>query len=380
MGLTLTLNGHTCTDVRCTIPAWGASYHDVAVDGEVTLTGAVTLVVADLTIQGTVLSGGPATGRSYYRIVSGAAGWAKSLPRKSYANDAGVKLSTVLQDAATAAGETLDATTVPSSTVGLSYTRPAGLAARVLQLLSPGSWYVGEDGKTRLGQRAVSPLKTPTTPTTQIDLAQRTVTLSSLDTIAAILPGVTVNGIEAVDVEHTASLKDGLRSKIWGRKGAAGNSRRLAAYQAIFDQLDPGRQFRGIFEYRIQAQVGERLMLQAVRVSSGMPDLQRVYVRPGLPGCKAEHKLGARVTVGFIDQDPGRPAVLNYEDADGAGFLPQALKLAGGGSAIARVGDAVTITQAQLTDAGASANGSPVTVTSPVTAKISTGSALVSSG
>ena len=99
--------------------------------------------------------------------------------------------------------------------------------------------------------------------------------------------------------------------------------------------------FRGVFEYRVVTQSGERLNLQPVRVSLGMPDLQRVYVRPGVPGVKAMHTLGSRVLVGFVDQDEGNPAVLAFEDAEGSGFIPLSLSLAGGGPAIGRVGDAV---------------------------------------
>ena len=239
MGLTnATLAGHTATDARVTIPAWGASYHDVVLDGEIVLSGAVSLVVADLTIACTILSGGPGTGRSFYRTVAGAGGWGKSIPKQAYANDAGVKLSTVLNDAAKACGESIDPTTVdPKATVGPSWVRPAGPACRVLELVAPNAWYVGEDGKTRLGQRPKTTLTAKVTRTTQLNLARGTVTLAP-DSIASILPGIVVDGLEAVDVEHEVSAKKGLRSKIWGRHGA-GNSRLLAAYRAIFDQLDP---------------------------------------------------------------------------------------------------------------------------------------------
>ena len=151
-----TLNGNRITDARLCVPAWGVSYHDVTIDGEVTLTGAVTLVVADLTIKGTVLSGGPAAGRSFYRIVAGAGGWGKVLQKKSYSNDAGIRLLNVLLDAAVSVGETLDVTTVdPTVILGPNFTRPEGPACRLLEQLSPSAWYVGEDGKTRLGAKAV---------------------------------------------------------------------------------------------------------------------------------------------------------------------------------------------------------------------------------
>ncbi len=348
-----TLNGNRCTDVRCTIPAWGTSYHDVSLDVEVSLAGAVTLMVSDLTVHGTILSGGPAVGRSFYRVVSGAGGWGKNLPKTSYANDLGVKLGAVLGDAASAVGETLDTTSFVDVAIGPSFVRRAGPACRLLEQLAPSAWYIGEDGKTRLGARPATTLAAKAARVSQKDLARGTLTLAS-ETIATILPGITVDGLTAIDVEHEVSLKGGLRTKLWGTQGGAA-SRRLSALRKILDQLDPNRNFRGVTEYRVVTQNGERLNLQPVRVSTGMPDLSRVYVRPGVPGCRASVTLGERVLVGFVDSDPSRPYVSNHEDAEGAGFVPISLTLAtgiGGGSAVGRMGDQVTLTTTQIVAAG----------------------------
>lgn len=326
------LSGHTVTHARSAIPAWGISYHDVSVDGNVILSGAVTLTVADLVIKGTILSGGPGgSGRSFFRVVAGAGGWGKPLPKKSYANDAGVKLITVLVDAAAVAGETLDLTTIdPQARIGPYYAWVAGdPASRVLEQLVPGAWYVGEDGITRLGARPATTLTADATRTTQADLAAGTLTLAS-ETIATILPGIVVDGLAAVDVEHTIDSKNGLRSKIWGSL-AGSTSRRLAAWKKLFEQLDPLRKFRGVSEYRVVTQDGQRLNLQPVRVSTGMPDLGRVMVRPGAPGVSASHHLGARVLVGFADSSPSQPFVFAFEDAEGGGFSPQSLAISAGG-------------------------------------------------
>ncbi len=324
-----TLGGHRVTSARATIPAWGAWYADASVDGEVTLSGAVELKIADLSLKGTVLSGGPDKGRSLFRIVGGNGAWGKELPAKSYANDAGVKLSTVLVDAANEAGESLLSSSIPDERVGPAFVRPAGPACRVLEQLAPSGWYVGEDGVTRIGKRSTSKLSTTAARTSRTDLARGTVTLAA-ESIKDILPGVTTDGLEAVDVEHEISAKGGLRSTVWG-KSKASTSRRLAAFRAILDQLDPGRAFRGMWEYRVVTQDGERLNLQAVRVSTGMPDLRRVPVRPGVSGCKAMVTLGSRVLVGFIDEDPGRPFVAAFEDAEGEGFVPLTLDFLAGG-------------------------------------------------
>jgi hypothetical protein len=323
-----TLNSNRVTHVRVNIPAWGAWHADASVDGEVTLTGAVTLVVADLTLKGTVISGGASKGRSHFRIVGGAGGWGKSIAAKSYTNDAGVKTWSVLNDAASAVGEAVDALTVPSSLrCGPLFVREAGVAARVLEQLSASNWYVGEDGVTRLGKRATKTYAGVASRTEDIDLARGTVTLAS-ESIATLLPGVVVDGLEAVDVEHEMSPA-GLRTTIWGKQ-SSGTSRRLSAMRDIFEQLDPNRKYRGVTEYRVVTQSGDRLNLQPVRVSTGMPDLRNVEVRPGVPGCRAEVQLGSRVLVSFADGDPGRAVVLGFEEWSGEGFAPTTLKLHGG--------------------------------------------------
>lgn len=139
---TATLNGKTCTKARVALPAWGVWWAEVELAEEHTLTGSLTLQIADLTLVGARVSGRASGGRSAYRLAGGAASWGVTVPAKSYSNDAGVKLATVLQDAASAAGETLDAATIPTSTIGPSYSRELAPASRVLEQLSPrpGTW------------------------------------------------------------------------------------------------------------------------------------------------------------------------------------------------------------------------------------------------
>lgn len=343
MGMS-TLAGHRVTSARVALPAWGAWYAEASLDGEHTVSGRVELKVADLTLSGTVLSGGPDKGRSFYRIVGGAGGWGRTIGEESYDDDAGVKKLTVFGDAAAAVGETIDLSSLTTADrLGPRYTRPEGPASRVLELHASRAWYVGEDGVTRLGKRSTSTLP-PKVTHGPVDLARRTVTLAS-DSIASILPGVVVDGLEAVDVRHELT-PSGLRSTIWGSVGG-GSSRALEAFRKIFEQLDPFRKFRGVTEYRVVTQQGELLDLQPVLVSSGMPELPRVPVRPGVSGCRSDVMLGSSVLVGFVNSDPGRPYVAAFEDADGAGFVPLMteidaqtfVKLADGARLMAATGD-----------------------------------------
>lgn len=322
-----TINGHRVTSARVTIPAWGCWYAEVQVDGEHVLSGSVTLVVADLTLVGTVLSGGTTNGRAAYRIVAGAGGWGQTLPKKSYANDATVKVATVLGDAARECGETLEAIDSTERT-GPAYVRDEGPASRSLQALSRNGWYVDEAGVTRLGARAAGALVGKVTRENPIDQARGVVVLAA-DQIATILPGVVVDGLSAVDVLHEISAEGGLRSTVWFAQSPSP----LDSFRTIIDQLYPDLKFRGLTEYRVVTLEGSRLNLQPVRVSTGMPDLARVMVRPGVAGCAMDVALGARVLVGFVDSDRSRPFVGAFEDAEGDGFQPSELTLNAGSMA-----------------------------------------------
>ncbi len=323
MGLsTATLAGHRVLNARANIPAFGCWYADATIDGEHTLSGAVDLVIADLTLKGTVLSGGKDKGKSHFRIVAGKGGWGKTIPKKAYADDAGVKLSKVLGDAASEAGEVLTIST--NERVGPAFTRPEDPASRVLELLAPSAWYVDETGVTRLGKRPTVAFKGKAAHG-PVDHARGTVTLAP-ESIASLVPGATVDGLEAVDVMHEISVKGGLRSTIWGKMFSA-TSRRLSALREIVLSLVPDLKFFGVTEYRVVTRDGKRLNLQPVLVSMGMPDLRRVLVRPGVPGCEADTALGSRVLVGFVNRSPTRPYVAGFEDPEGDGFLPEKLVL-----------------------------------------------------
>ncbi len=352
---TATLNGIRATSARANIPAWGCWYAEASIDGEHVLEGPATLKIADLTLVGTVLSGGPTHGRSVYRIVGGKGGWGRSVPKKGYANDAGVKVATIVGDAAKEVGESLG-TISASDRAGPAYARQAGPASRVLQDLAPRGWYVNEAGVTQLGARPAGALVGKVTRIDPYNKASGKVVLAA-ESISTILPGVVVDGITAVDVLHEISATGGLRSTVWGSQVHTS----LEGFKAIFDQLYPDLPYRGWTEYRVVTRTGSLLNLQPVRTATGMPDLERVPVRPGVAGCEAEVALGSRVLVGFVDSDAARPFVCPMEDADGAGYLPATLNLLEGSNGVARVGDEITITSAQLTTAVTVAGASPVT-------------------
>lgn len=329
------VNGNPATSLRASVPRWGCWWVDVDLVGEVALTGSATVTLADLTMAGTIVSGGVADGRSAYRIAGGKGGWGKVLAKKAYNDDSGVKRATVLRDAATAAGETIDG--LPTSRMGPHFARRDGVASAVLNLVAPRAWRVGFDGVTRMGAYpdsvyAGDGVRTRRAPGTQvIDVVT--------DKLAALVPGVTVDGsLPATDVEYELS-EDRLTAHVYAGRYA---NRRLSALARQVEALFPDIKYRGTFEYRVVSQQGDRLNLQVARVASDMPDLSRVPVRPGMAGLKATVKPGELVLVVFADADPSRPQVVSHDAVDAPGWMPLTLELGGPGAlGIVRLGDAV---------------------------------------
>ena len=321
-----TLNGRPLTACRIQIPAWGLWWAEVECTSPDVLTGAATIVLDDVTFVGTILTGGTYETRTRYRIVAGAGGWGRAVGAKSYVNDAGVKLATVIRDVAAECGEPVG--TLPSGTCGHAYARPSASASRVLETLASAAWYVDAAGVTQFGRR-------PATPWTGAaarmigDAAQGRIELAPA-TLVGLTPGAVVDGIEAVDVEHVLSAEDGtLRTTLWGR-GVADTARLSEALRRIVEGFTSTHRFYAPWEYRVVQRVGERLDLQVVRVSSGMPDLRAVRIRQGSAGVRVHPTVGSLVLVAFVDGDPARPVVTSWDDQEGEGATALELALRAG--------------------------------------------------
>jgi len=317
-----TLADRTVTGCRVHIPAWGVWWAEVELASTDTLSGSVTLVLADASFVGTVMNGGAHQGRSRWIVAGGAGGWGKTIAADSESNDAGAKLKNVIRKAATLAGESFNESSA-TGTIGSRYARPEGPASRSLALLAPKNWYVDTAGVTQIGQRTAAAFEGAYTLEDDDAAAGRLVVAAPQ--IADLLPGAILEGITAVDVQHDL-VDDALRTTIWGATRAT-TDRMSEAFQRIIQAVDPWYLYRGQFEYRIVSQEGDLLNLQIVRASSGLPDLSRVRIRPGVPGMTAMYTLGSRCIVMFVDADPTRPSVVSFEHPDAPGFQPDVLNL-----------------------------------------------------
>lgn len=321
-----TLNGANVSRLRLPVPAWGLWWADVDLVEPEVLAGAVTLELAGQAMVGTIISGGAAHGRAAYRVVGGVGGWGKALPARAYQDDGGVRLRTVLGDAAREVGETL--ADVPDTFLGPHYARPALHAYELLNLLAPQNWYLDFAGVTHIGRRPTTEYA-GTAPRTRVDPSMPLVDLA-IDSLAGLLPGVTIDGSEpATDVEFNLTPD---RLTATGYAGAGGTSQRLAAWADLLAALDPRAKYRATYEYRVVTQSGARLNLQAVRVATGMPDLANVPMRPGMAGLDADVLLGELVLVCFADADPSRPQVIAHDSPDAPGWVPLQFRIGGPGA------------------------------------------------
>jgi hypothetical protein len=303
---------------RVQIPAFGLPFFDVELTEPTALEGDTSLSIGGLSHACAVYSGGVAEGKARYRCVAGAGGWGLKLPPAAYNDDAGVKVSSVMLDVASACGETLGG--LPTTRLGPHFARPEMYAYQMLNYAFPRAWYIDAAGVTQIGARPTGTYSGDATPV-RIDLAVGVVELA-LDALdAALVPGVSITLPDgtttppATDVEYEVT-PDRLTCRVYWRP------QRADKWVALFNACFPWLRWVGSFEYRVVTQEGERLNLQPARVATGMPDLARVPVRPGVSGFRSEVKLGELVLVEFADRDGSRPQVTNHDHADSPGWIP----------------------------------------------------------
>jgi hypothetical protein len=301
----------------------------------VELSGSVSLEIGGQALTGTILSGGIAEGRSSYRVIGGSGGWGQDVDSKGYADDSGVKVRSVAQDLASKVGETIE--DLPTTRLGPHYARKEGPAYIVLNSLFPRNWYVGLDGVTRVGTWPETTY-TGRAPRPYVDAAGAVIDLAVED-LTSLVPGVIVDDQDpAGDVEWLIGEKR-LTARIYGSPKLA---RRQEAMRALILGLFPQLAFPPISEYRVVSQSGERLNLQPARSSTGLPDLARVPVRPGLAGTRNNVTPGELVLVALADWDPSRPNVISHDAPDAPGWMPLTIELGGHGAlGIVRLGDTV---------------------------------------
>lgn len=337
-----TLNGQVIERAAITLPRWGVWTADVQTASGDALEGAATIAIAGLTLSGTILPerGGVYRERGFYRVVGGAGGWRTAVRARSYRNGSGVRLSTIVKDAANDAGETL--ATFADRVVGPAFVRPEGEAARPLDMLVPQGWHVGEDGVTRLSVRAAAPYSDDyQVMDRRPDRAAITIAAESL---VGLVPGATLEGLEAATVRHELSPA-GLRTHIAAHVDGLGD-RLLGAIRRVVDAVTRRSFYLGAYEYRVTAGGNGYVDLVPVAGGTGLPDLSNVAMRSGLAGALGQPAVGSSVLVAFINGDPGRPFVCSFDDTAPKGVhitSSETVDLGNATGRVVRYGDAINL-------------------------------------
>jgi hypothetical protein len=319
-----TLNGVAVSQAAFTLPGYGMWWADVdLVEGEDLAKGTpVELALAGVTCAGTVVDGGVTSGKGAYRVVGGRGGLGRTLKRKPYLDDGGVKVSKVATDLATEAGETIG--TLPTTRMGPHYARREGPAYLTLNQLAPRAWYVDFAGVIHLGTRPVTTYGGDAVRT-NVDPRAGVIELAA-ESLEGLVPGVVVDDLApATDVEYQLQ-ESRLTARVFAR---ARLNARVEAIREIVAGLFPALTYGGVWEYRVvsPAVASKRYNLQAARTATGLPDLARVPVRPGMSGLTAKIKPGALVLVVFADNDPSRPQIVAHDATDAPGWMPLELQL-----------------------------------------------------
>jgi len=312
--------------------------------------GKITLVIGSVSFVGTIdpNQSGVFGDKRSARIVAGANGWQRSITERGYANDAGVKASTVAGDAARACGETIGSFAGGQTTLGAHYDREKGSASRVIEDAARGAaWWVDYSGVTHVGTRPNVPA--PGSYTLLSYDPRSNVAVLSVDAVDAVTIGSALVDADRLQTPVTVRQMEigvaptSLRVRVWC--GVKGESFLTQTMRAIVGRLTDQR-LTGKFRYRVVQQSGTAVDLQWVKRTTSLtvpPDMLRVQMAPGVAGAHATLSKGAVVYVEFVDGMRDDPIITGFEGRGNDASVPEVLELGGeNGQPVARQGDTVT--------------------------------------
>ncbi len=153
------LSGARISKCELAIPYYGLWVADVELPTEAPIPSPCTLVIADLSLVGSVARTDSFAGLRTARLVGGFGGWSKSPAYQEYMGVGGVQMSLILGDVAAAVGERVNVAN--DASVGSFFFREFAPASRLLRQLSGGLWWAGADGTTQVGvSRSTLPITT----------------------------------------------------------------------------------------------------------------------------------------------------------------------------------------------------------------------------
>lgn len=393
------VNGLQVVGGSLLIPLVGAWTADLQLATDQQLSGPAQVVIGNLTLQGFVYRAKPYGGQVRARLVGGAGGWRTPIKPQGYGISQGVKLSTVLQDAAAAARPTPDA---PSEqiqifadvSVGQAFVRAAfntSVASDVLwQMIALGymkAWYVDPKGVTQTGPWPVTTVTTPFMPTDQ--RSDEGVVIVATEDYASWMPGASfthpllTGTYTSAGVQYVWDNEGNFRFEVLtGTAGATGADRVLGPVQQLIQKELAPLRFFGRYGYTISNPSTSTIDGTPQDTTLGLPDVQNV---PLMGDSLASYTppSGGEAHIMFVNGDPTKPVCV-WTEADSTNgpaditIAPQA----SGQSGVARVTDSVIVMFPPLIQIAGTVAGAPfvgvATITTPAVGTIQTGSTTVS--
>lgn len=299
-----TLNGDRIISARITLPYQGTWSADVVLAVPSEIKQSVVLQVGDLSMVGTVIRSGSFSGSRSARIVGGGGGWRKVLKPKAYSNPTGVKLKSILEDAARESGESMYQFT--DKVIGTNYIRDENPAEHVLRYWAP-NWWIDTNGKTHIEQRPSERILSPFT--VEGWSGAKGFFEISTEKISDWVPGktftsatvTTEQSISQVSIETNNEGK--LRLQVLN--GPSLTNRLLDDIRSIVREEMAAFNLMGIWEYRV-AKTSESI-IDAVPVDFKIPLPQVTNVRPLFGSILTTPSVGDKVSLVFLDGNPTKP-------------------------------------------------------------------------
>jgi hypothetical protein len=305
---TITANGGVVALASITIPYYGTWTADLVLPVGASISSPVTIVVGDMTLVGTAVRQAEFNGDLSVRVVGGAGGWRRELPARGYSHIIGVRLSTLLADAASESGETIVVDSDRS--VGTLWARERAKGESLLRFLLDGHWWVDSAGVTQTKARTSSTITSPFTVINR-DGSKGSYEIAT-ENLSAWQPGRTFQAKTMAASKTISSVtidagNDGkLRLRVLDTDGT--NERLRTDIRSIMRAEVPTMSYAGTWEYTIAPSplaLGLVSTVDCTPTDSRMPSLTNVPL-VGM-GVVAAPVTGTRCRIQFVNEDPSRP-------------------------------------------------------------------------
>lgn len=302
----ITIGDKRIVSGRVTIPLFGTWSADVALAEPDKVTGSSSFVMADLTMKcfARPARAGVYAGKAANRIVGGNGGLNKIIAPKGYSHSAGVKLGSLLQDAAKAAGESI--IVEKDKVIGAAWARKRCRASSVLRMLIDGKWWMDEAG---VMQTKARPSTKITTPFQVIDYKPNLALIEvATESFKNWMPGRTFEFATLPSVQTISSVSfiiaDGkIRTLV--TTSDTQESRLIQDIRSIVRDEMFRAEFGAPIEYEI-TKAAENLISAKPTAGkdSPWPALADIKLAPGLFGESVTPTVGAKCRIVFLDSDP----------------------------------------------------------------------------